>query len=132
MEYVFPPKSPHKGSDLLPMTRGRDNGENTPRGMTRRRCDAVIRSIDDLSHRHGRRLSRWMTTWDSVDCSLLGRMILQVAESQDAAAMLPDTIPVLDHIQNQSDMELASAIERVEHLIVMCNQVSRSDRDRMN
>lgn len=66
-----------------------------------------------------------MTTWDSVDCSLLGRMILQASEARSASQIVPDSIPVLDHIQSQSDCELASAIERVEHLIVMCNKVSR-------
>ncbi|MAA52464.1 MAG: hypothetical protein CMJ41_05465 [Phycisphaerae bacterium] len=95
--------------------------------MTRRRCDAIIGSIDDLSHRHGRRLSRWMTTWDSVDCSLLGRMIQQASEARSAARIIPESIPVLDHIQSESDCELASAIERVEHLIVMCNKVSRGE-----
>ena len=109
------------------MNNGPDRGENTPRGMTRRRCDAIIGSIDDLSHRHGRRLSRWMTTWDSVDCSLLGRMIQQASEARSAARIIPESIPVLDHIQSESDCELASAIERVEHLIVMCNKVSRGE-----
>ena len=66
-----------------------------------------------------------MTTWDSVDCSLLGRMILQASEAKSASQIIPDSIPVLDHIQTQSDSELASAIERIEHLIVMCNKVSR-------
>ncbi|MEE2681764.1 MAG: hypothetical protein VX641_05255 [Planctomycetota bacterium] len=109
------------------MDNARNHGENTPRGMTRRRCDAIIGSIDALSHRHGRRLSRWMTTWDSVDCSLLGRMILQASETRTASRIAPESIPVLDHIQTQADAELASAIERVEHLIVMCNKVSRRD-----
>ena len=57
-------------------------------------------------------------------------MIMQVAEAKDASNILPDSIPVLDHVQNQSDMDLASAIERVEHLIVMCNQVSPPGKDR--
>lgn len=68
-----------------------------------------------------------MTTWDSVDCSLLGRMILQASETRTASRIAPESIPVLDHIQTQADAELASAIERVEHLIVMCNKVSRRD-----
>ncbi len=68
-----------------------------------------------------------MTTWDSVDCSLLGRMILQASEARSASQIVPDSIPVLDHIQSRSDCELSSAIERVEHLIVMCNKISRDD-----
>jgi len=52
-------------------------------------------------------------------------MILQASETRTASQIVPDSIPVLDHIQSQSDTELASAIDRVEHLIVMCNKVSR-------
>ena len=51
-------------------------------------------------------------------------MILQVAEAKEASTILPDSVPILDHIQTQSDAHLASVVERVEHLIVMCNQVS--------
>jgi hypothetical protein len=118
------PKSPATAPDQIPMTRGRDNGENPRRGIGRQRSEALIRSIEELSHRHGRRLSRWMTTWDAVDCSLLNRMILQASEAHSASRIIPTSIPLLNLIQQQSESEITSAIERVEHLIVMCNQAS--------
>ena len=74
-----------------------------------------------------------MTTWDAVDCSLLNRMILQANEAHAASRIIPTSIPLLNQIQQQSESEITSAIERVEHLIVMCNQTSpdteREDRD---
>lgn len=127
------PKSPGTASDQIPMTRGQDHGENPRRGIGRQRSEALIRSIEELSHRHGRRLSRWMTTWDAVDCSLLNRMILQANEIHSASRIIPTSIPLLNQIQQQSESEITSAIERVEHLVVMCNQAStdigRGDQD---
>ncbi|MDG2199727.1 MAG: hypothetical protein P8K80_00905 [Phycisphaerales bacterium] len=124
VHHQIQPKSPPGASDQIAMSRGRDHGENPRRGIGRQRSEALIRSIEELSHRHGRRLSRWMTTWDAVDCSLLNRMILQAGETRSASRIIPTSIPLLNQIQQQSERDITSAIERVEHLIVMCNQAS--------
>lgn len=60
----------------------------------------------------------------------MNRMIIQAHESREASRTLTESIPLLNRIQQQSEHEITSAIERVEHLIVMCDQVSnRNEND---
>jgi len=70
-----------------------------------------------------------MTTWDAVDCSLMNRMILQAGESRSASRIVATSIPLLNQVQQQSEHEITSVIERVEHLIVMCNQASTGNQN---
>ena len=106
------------------MNREPDNERNS--GGGRRRSNLLIHSIEDLAQRNGTRLSRWMKTWDAVDHSLVDRLLLQANESRDASTLLPEALPLIDHIHSHTESMVSSAIERVEHLIVMCNRSSSS------
>jgi hypothetical protein len=49
-------------------------------------------------------------------------MILQAKEAREACQLLPSSLPLLDEIQTTTELEIASAIDRIEHLVVICQQ----------
>ena len=60
-------------------------------------------------------------TWTTVDQSHVVRMAGSTCETQDAREVMIDSLPVLDAIQLQAEMHVHSVVERVEHLVTLCN-----------
>ncbi len=103
---------------------GRENKNQNNGSASDQNTSSLIRSMEDISVRHGRRLRRWLSTWDAVDHSLLIRLSSHIRESQEASRIVPDMIPVLDEIQYSSEMDITSAVERIEHIINLCQRAS--------
>ena len=106
------------------MGRNHRNGRSSPD----RNNDTLVRLVEDVSVRHGRRLQRWLSTWDAVDHSLLVRLSSQVRESQEASRLAPEMIPVFDEIEHSSEIDITSAVERIEHIINMCQKACSPDK----
>tara|TARA_B100000405_G_scaffold177159_1_gene123843 strand:- start:142 stop:558 length:417 start_codon:yes stop_codon:yes gene_type:complete len=103
---------------------GRENQNKNNGPASDQNTTSLIRSMEDISVRHGRRLRRWLSTWDAVDHSLLVRLSSHIRESQEASRLVPDMIPVLDEIQYSSEMDITTAVERIEHIINLCQRAS--------
>ena len=100
-----------------------NNGQNNARRMTSDRRNATtIQSVEDLSARHGKRLQRWLSTWDAVDHALLVRLSKHIKESDSSNQSIPDTGFIFDTLQNSSEQAASAALERVEHLITICQK----------
>jgi hypothetical protein len=108
---------------------GRDGGDNKKRPTPDQNTTSLVQAIEDISVRHGRRLQRWLSTWDAVDHSLLLRLSSHIRESHEASRLVPDMIPVFDEIQYSSEADIASAVERIEHIINMCQRASSPGHD---
>ena len=87
-----------------------------------RRNATTIRSVEDLSARHGKRLQRWLSTWDAVDHALLVRLSKHIKESNSERQSIPDTGFIFDALQHSSEQAASAALERVEHLITICQK----------
>ena len=82
----------------------------------------MIQSVESLSTRHGKRLQHWLSTWDAVDHALLTRLAKHIKESNNPNPKIPDTGYLFDSLQNSSEASVSTALERVEHLITICQK----------
>ena len=125
--HKFNHKSPPVLFDAGGMGRGHKNNQ---RPTPDRNNTSLVRSIEDISVRHGRRLRRWLSTWDSVDHSLMVRLSSHIRESHEASRLVPEMIPLFDELQHSSEMDITSAVERIEHIINMCQRAGSTDQSK--
>ena len=85
------------------------------------RSSNVLRTVDDLVENHITRLQRWLTTWSNVDLSHIQGVVETTNRSGDGYGTILTSIPVLDAVQIQAEARINSVIERVEHLVTVCN-----------
>ena len=105
---------------------GRENKNNARRMTSDRRNTATIKSIEAISTRHGKRLQRWLSTWDAVDHALLMRLSKHIKDSRTPGGVIPETNGLFDALQNSSEVATSTALERIEHLITICQKAGSS------
>ncbi len=86
-----------------------------------RHHERVLRTVDDLVDDHIARMQRWLTTWGRVDHSHIKRLAVSTCETGDGRETVLTLIPVLDAMQAQAERQVSIVIERVEHLVTLCN-----------
>ena len=86
-----------------------------------KRSDAILRVLDELVDNQVIRLQRWLTTWDQVDVSHVERIIDEGCGSSDECETIITSIPVLDATQDNARTRVNGCIERIDHLVTLCN-----------
>ena len=105
-------------SDTRDMATENQNKPSDNQHTRDKRYECVLRTVDDLVDNHISRLQRWLTTWGKVDHSHIRSM----AEStHGGCGTILTSIPVLDAMQTQAELQVSTVIERVEHLVTLCN-----------
>ena len=97
---------------------GENQNNPNPHHTQDGRYDYILHLLDDLADNHITRLQRWMTTWGRVDHSHIKRM---TGPTSEGSATVLTSIPVLDAMQTQAELQVSTVIERVEHLVTLCN-----------
>ncbi|MBM43545.1 MAG: hypothetical protein CMJ36_00815 [Phycisphaerae bacterium] len=86
------------------------------------RPDAILHILDELVDNQVIRLQRWLTTWDQVDVSHVERIIDEGCVSSDERETIISSIPILDATQETAVARVNGCIERIDHLLTLCNQ----------
>jgi hypothetical protein len=107
---------------------GNKDKNNARKIISDHRNTLTIESVETLSNRHGKKLQHWLSTRDAVDHTLLTRLVKQIKDTNNTNHQIPDTSGLFDSLQYSNESAVSTALERVEHLITICQKANTSTK----